>query len=136
MVKRIQKDGKWQCTKCKTWKLPSEFAKQSKSWNGLNPRCKECFHPGHTEYMYGYNIKRKYGISISEYEELLVKQNGVCAICKGTKTSSNKNGRFCVDHDHETGKIRGLLCSNCNTALGLMKDDITRLARAIEYLTN
>lgn len=136
MRRRIQKDGKWKCVKCNNWKLPSEFYKSSRDWNGIKTTCKNCGVEHHREYMYVYNIKRKYGISIYEYETLLIKQNGVCAICKNKKLSSKKNGRLCVDHNHESGEIRGLLCSNCNTALGLMKDDINSLKMAIEYLKN
>jgi formate dehydrogenase maturation protein FdhE len=136
MHKRVQKDGKWKCGSCKKWKIPTEFFKDSRNWNGIRSICKECSNGKDNEYMWKYNIEKKYSLPIEQYEELLVKQNGVCAICGSKQTDSKKHGRLCIDHDHETEKIRGLLCSNCNTALGLMKDDITRLARAIEYLTN
>lgn len=61
---------------------------------------------------------------------MLERQGGVCAICK----EKPKNGRLAIDHLHGTDKVRGLLCSPCNTALGLFKDDPERLAAAIEYL--
>ena len=65
-----------------------------------------------------------------EYETMLDRQNGVCAICKGKP----KGERLAVDHVHGTEKVRGLLCGPCNRALGLFKDDPVRLAVAIEYL--
>jgi hypothetical protein len=135
--KREQKDGKWFCSSCKQWKLPDEFFKSSKTLNGLECQCKVCRRKrGNKETTWKYGLKRHYGLSVVEYESLLVKQNGLCAICGKPQSDPRKNGRLCVDHDHDTNEIRGLLCSNCNTALGLMKDDIHRLAKAIEYLTN
>ena len=76
------------------------------------------------------HLLRKYGITLEEYNGLLEKQKGKCAICK-TITSKR---RLDVDHCHETGKIRGLLCLNCNAALGNFKDDPILLRTAIEYL--
>ena len=71
------------------------------------------------------------GITLDQYEIMLKNQNGVCAICNHV----SKDGRqLCVDHCHKTGKIRGLLCSACNTTLGFMEDDVKRLFSAIKYL--
>ena len=84
------------------------------------------------EYQRKHRLKSFYGISIESYKELLLRQNGVCGICS--------NGPECqkhplsVDHDHITGRIRGILCSNCNSALGLMKENIENLKLAIKYL--
>lgn len=78
-----------------------------------------------------YGLKAKYGITKEEYESLIEKQNNVCAICK----MENTNGKpLCVDHEHSTGKIRGLLCFSCNTALGLMKEHSCLLREAATYL--
>lgn len=80
----------------------------------------------------------KYGLSIEEYEVMLKKQGGACAICFKEETQrSNKNGKvddLRVDHDHSTNKNRGLLCSKCNFGLGQFNDNTTLLERAIEYL--
>lgn len=73
--------------------------------------------------------KKKYNISIEEYNELLEKQIYVCKICK---KSSNKT--LCIDHNHETGKIRGLLCHRCNSAIGLLDENLDNLESAIMYL--
>lgn len=75
-------------------------------------------------------LKNAYGITEQEYRKLLRRQHGVCAIC-GAKP---KNQTLAVDHDHETGKVRGLLCRSCNVALGCLKDDIRLLSAAIVYL--
>lgn len=76
-------------------------------------------------------LRRNYGMTLEEYDALLVKQNGVCAICKG---GTRGRGRFHVDHCHVTNVVRGLLCAKCNLLLG-HADDSTRLLRsAIFYL--
>lgn len=76
---------------------------------------------------------KKYGITLSEYNEMLEKQSGECAIC-GEDGSVGKWGKLYVDHDHKTGKVRGLLCSKCNFAIGQFNDDYNLLLRAISYL--
>lgn len=84
------------------------------------------------------NIKRKFKISVEQYEELFVKQKGVCAICKNPETDINYvNGRLqklAIDHNHNTKVIRGLLCAKCNKGLGSFRDDINYLYSAIDYL--
>lgn len=75
-------------------------------------------------------LKRTYGITQNEYQEMFDEQDGVCAIC-----GDPPEGRYlCVDHDHETGDIRSLLCHNCNAGLGNLKDDIERVRKAADYL--
>jgi CRISPR/Cas system-associated protein Cas10 (large subunit of type III CRISPR-Cas system) len=64
-------------------------------------------------------LRNNYGITLEYYNELLVKQNNKCAICGNEQDGKALN----VDHDHTTGKVRGLLCSTCNFAVGLLKDD-------------
>jgi hypothetical protein len=76
-------------------------------------------------------LKRKYGITPERYDELLAEQGGVCAIC-GREPRPDIS--LHVDHDHETGAIRGLLCFCCNNALGDFEDDYERLAAAVRYL--
>ena len=77
------------------------------------------------------NLKRTYGISLEEYESLLESQDNVCKICKTEKIGKH----LAVDHDHKTGKIRGILCENCNRGLGMFKDSPELLQNAIQYLT-
>jgi hypothetical protein len=78
------------------------------------------------------HIKRDFGITENEYDLIFAKQEGKCAICG--KHQNEFKTPLGIDHDHETGKVRGLLCFNCNTGIGKLKDDITILEKAIEYL--
>ena len=73
------------------------------------------------------NLKRLYGITVEQYEQLLTKQRGVCAVCG----KRNKKIRLHVDHDHVTGKVRGLLCTGCNLSLGRLENKWDKLH---EYL--
>jgi len=90
-----------------------------------------------------YNLLRNYGITATEYEKMFDSQGGVCYICG----ASPKNNRLHVDHKHEKGerkqnprgkrnRVRGLLCWQCNSAMGKFKDDPVRLRKAAEYLEN
>jgi hypothetical protein len=74
-----------------------------------------------------YHLKRRYGLTEAEVKALIEEQGGVCAVCWVEKPEH-------VDHDHRTGKVRGILCFNCNGGLGQFKDDIDRLINAIAYL--
>ena len=86
-------------------------------------------HPDRTRDTY---LRWQYGISLAEYNAMWKAQSGECAICK-TPQGRGRNG-FHVDHDHVTGKVRGLLCRDCNYILGNAKDSPQLLQRAIEYL--
>jgi len=89
-------------------------------------------------------VLRKYGISLKELQDLLQLQKGCCAIClrPWQECVSAKRARYdvrflqylCVDHDHATGTVRGLLCNGCNTAIGMFDEDPTRFASAATYL--
>lgn len=84
-------------------------------------------------------LQRDFGITLENYQQMLAEQNGVCALCfQPEKRIISKNGKIselAVDHCHATGKIRGLLCAQCNTGLGLFYDNTEVLTRAISYLT-
>jgi len=84
------------------------------------------------EYRRNIELKYLFGITLEDYNNLKKKQNYKCAICDTEKSSEGRD--FHVDHCHTTGKVRGLLCSRCNTALGSFKDSIDTLKRAIKYL--
>lgn len=79
------------------------------------------------------HIMRKFGLTIKQYDNMLAKQNGVCAICQNVCNTGNA---LAVDHDHATGKIRSLLCKNCNTAIGLLREDVEVMSKAINYLNS
>lgn len=80
------------------------------------------------------NLKRMYGLSEKDYAALLTVQKGGCAICFSAPPVVGRVKHLHVDHDHKTGGVRGLLCSRCNTALGLFEEDENRMLRAIAYL--
>jgi hypothetical protein len=77
-----------------------------------------------------FNIKKHYGLNETEYNNLILQANNQCMICKSPPTRT----KLSVDHCHTTKKIRGLLCHNCNMALGLFKDNTDLLEKAIKYL--
>lgn len=102
--------------------LKKSKAQYDKEWALKNPE-------RHKEIKRNAQLRQRYGICAEEYKKLLEKQNGVCAICKIAKT------KMCIDHDHDTGQIRGILCHSCNVALGLLNDNIENLTNAIGYLS-
>ena len=79
---------------------------------------------------------KDFGITHEQYMELHEKQNGLCGICGQPETvvMYGKQMDLAVDHDHDTGKVRGLLCSNCNNGLGRFYDNVELLQNAIEYI--
>ena len=82
-------------------------------------------------------LKRNYNLSLEQYNELLIKQNGVCAICFNPEVrmlSSGKIPPLAIDHNHITGKVRGLVCTKCNKALGGFNDSLVLLESAKQYL--
>lgn len=97
-------------------------------WRAKNPKYEE-----HRK------LKERYGITPEQYVELLVCQNGRCAICGNEETAkhnrSHKIQKLAVDHCHITGKVRGLLCQDCNRGISKFHDDTVRLEKAISYLT-
>ena len=102
--------------------------------------CKECtvkrtveYNREHSTSVRSQYLKRNYGLTFEEFEAMLSDQDNCCAICKSTKPLG-RHKRFNVDHHNKTGNVRGLLCSNCNTALGLVNDNIHTLKSMIEYL--
>lgn len=102
---------------------------QSRLRNQRNPRAKK-----------NGRLKAEFGITIEQYNAMLERQGGVCAICgepmKKIGEKGKRNHSMYVDHDHKTGKVRGLLCNQCNFGLGQFRDDPILLAKAIEYLNN
>lgn len=101
--------------------------------NGYRGSCKKCELPMVRE----SQIKSKFGITTREYNKMLRQQGGVCAICHNPEQRCSGPGtsdHLCVDHDHTTGVVRGLLCRNCNSAIGLVGDDVERLLSCIVYL--
>lgn len=130
------------CCWCKKTKNVKKF---SDSVNGVlfkQSYCKQCEREENRhkyfkktvicERKQSYFLKRNYGISKEQYQEKIIAQNNSCEICKTHRSHFTKN--FAVDHDHKTGKVRGLLCQNCNIALGALKDSLTLINNSLEYL--
>lgn len=84
-------------------------------------------------YQYRYHLKKKFGISPEQYDELLRKQDSRCAICGAYEGDKSKR-KLAVDHNHKTKEVRGLLCTKCNMGIGYLKDDVQILKNAIGYL--
>ena len=78
-------------------------------------------------------LLQEYNLTQKSYDKLLLEQNYQCKICF-SKFMDNKRKSLCVDHNHKTGEVRGLLCGTCNIVLGLVKEDQVRLLRSIQYL--
>jgi hypothetical protein len=81
--------------------------------------------------LWARTLWKNFGITPKDYDDLLVKQDGRCAICR---SPGNNGRRFAVDHDHDTKEVRGLLCGNCNRGLGYLQDDVSILKAALRYL--
>lgn len=124
--------------------MPYKDAAQQREYDRLYAR-KRKERPERQSYESGYYLRnrakylkqaragrlRMYGLTQEDYDRKLGEQGGVCAIC-AREPEAGKN--LCVDHDHETGKARSLLCRRCNTAIGQLNDDPTLLEKAAEYL--
>ncbi len=122
------------CSKCKKLKATSEFHSHARDGKiGFQGYCKVCDRERQRNYTPAQGrqilLKCKYGITLEIYEAMLKSQNGGCAICGKTDGK-----RLHVDHDHATGKVRGLLCFKCNVSIGHFGDDIAVLRLAIRYL--
>jgi hypothetical protein len=91
------------------------------------------FYERNKEKVRNQKLKYMYGISLEDYNKMFIEQNGCCKICQDHQ-SKFKNS-LCVDHCHTTGKVRGLLCDQCNRGLGSFKDDIEIVKNIIKYLS-
>ena len=109
------------------YKNPEDARAYRKRWKAANPDKVKA-------YQRKQHLKRIYGIAPEDYDRMLEKQDGKCAICRTTKQKGGRFERFCVDHDHSTGAVRDLLCYDCNFALGKFNDNIGNLEAAIHYL--
>lgn len=133
------------CNKCKKKKGLNEFAPTKGGKDGHSAVCKRCLCEGVTIYykknprkLKNQNLKKNYGITVEDYEQLFEQQNGVCAICGKIETRICTKGivqSLSVDHDHSSGLVRGLLCDRCNKAIGMLYHNTDLFIKAIEYLT-
>lgn len=116
------------CIDCKDYKPLSEFYNNK---SGKTSICKSCSNNRSEEYHKKIYRYKKYGITKKLFDELLLKQNNTCAICK-----KSFNNDIHIDHDHSSNKVRGILCAKCNKGLGQFNDNIQCLTNAIIYLKN
>ena len=126
-TKRFNPDysGVKECKRCGLEKAKDNFLLNKSTKDGFNGWCRDCTKDS--------ALKSKYSISLEEYNSLLNKQDSKCAICN-TGDPKGVSGEFVVDHCHDTGNIRGLLCNHCNTGLGKLGDSIESLEKALTYL--
>jgi len=145
------------CSTCKLDKPKLEFCGRKVSPDGLNYRCRACsseigkkhyalnatvvgartkkWRKEHPERFAAtqrdWVLRTKFGITLLKYNEMLASQGG---LCRGCSAPSSAKGTLHVDHDHKTGRVRGLLCVACNTAIGLLQDDPSLCRRMADYL--
>lgn len=144
------------CNRCDETKPYDEFSRMTKAKDGYQYTCKTCnkiAEKGRREYhkkkmkkaranpefkineaanKRDYRLQYFYGITEETYQQILKSQDYKCLICE--RKDSELSKKLAVDHNHITGEIRGLLCDRCNRGLGLFKDDVETLSKAIRYL--
>jgi hypothetical protein len=118
-----------ECIECQGAASRSRWEKNK----GSNNTKRRLWYKDNQEVVYGWGIKKKFGITYEDYLEMLQKQDGRCSIC-GIDTPGDKHKHFAVDHDHKTGKVRSLLCSRCNCGIGHLNDDPVLIRKAAEYI--
>lgn len=132
----FEPEGHKTCSVCNVIKPLSEFYPAKNCRLGVRSECSACSRSD-VDKKSDTRYRKKYGISLDQVQKLLAQQGGVCAICKCQPAKDNTITtleRFAVDHDHQTGVIRGILCNWCNLGLGHLDDSVDRLLSAIAYL--
>jgi hypothetical protein len=131
--KRSVPSGHKYCPRCQQTLPLSSFGSNRSSRDGYTSYCRSCHNTVGRETkirLYGgtreYHLRHRYGITVAEFDALVETQGGTCAVCPGKPEH--------VDHDHETGTVRGVLCFNCNQALGNVRDDPDILYGLVDYL--
>lgn len=145
------------CSCCKKEKSLDDYRKNRHREDGLDVRCRDCAKASdkksreknrhrrnsHKREHYRQNSSRwrknkirSYGISVEDYNRMLHEQSGCCAACGNpeTRVRSGQLIALAIDHCHESGRVRGLLCGACNTSLGLLRDDPERIRRLADYI--
>jgi hypothetical protein len=125
--KKVPPGTRW-CPRCRSYQPLENYGKSKSKSSGVAAYCRPCT----SRMMHERLLDRQYGLSVSDYQEMMRLQNGRCAICMDPP---DPRRRFSVDHDHNTGAVRGLLCVRCNKyLLGCSDDSPTLLRRAANYL--
>lgn len=117
------------CSKCHQTKPLEDFHPRADRAGKIRSRCKPCWRldsieaaPRHRQRNRRSLLKARYGITIEQYDAMLISQGGCCAICRTSSVIRKNDKNFHVDHDHVTGKVRGLLCVRCNLGIGCFGD--------------
>ena len=125
------------CTACRQSKPLDDFSKNKDGKFGRHSICRKCkselnkyrYANGDS---YAVRLKKLYNLSVEEYEQMYAEANGCCQVCGISEEDLNR--RLAVDHCHTTGKVRGLLCGKCNTALGQLEDNLETISALYSYL--
>ncbi len=131
------------CSKCTKAREKKEFSARTTRSSGKASWCKHCLNEWRRqkkaenpepfrEYEFKRGLRRNYGMTVEQYREILNSQNGCCACCG--KHESLFKRRLHVDHDHDSGQVRALLCTECNPGIGYFGHSVERLEMAIRYL--
>jgi hypothetical protein len=141
------------CSRCDEYKPHGEFWREERSKDGLQGYCKSCANehrrgasarwtPEQRSRHRARVIKYRYGVELAVVDSLYDRQEGCCAICGVAgerpfvaEKRHSRIGVLCIDHDHEGGEVRGLLCTNCNLGIGYFHDDLATMARAMGYIS-
>lgn len=131
--------GKKHCARCREVKERSHFSRSAKHPTGLHSWCRTCCsEQKRTRYQRDRELinlrsrASRFGITVDELSRLIEKHGGRCAICAGPCSTGRQ---LAIDHDHRTGRVRGLLCANCNRGIGLLRDSPAIALAAAEYLS-
>ena len=127
------------CGKCKEIKPLSEYHNETRSSDGKTYRCKPCAREAARRHYCpkrstDYWREKKYGVTPEQWDLMLKRCGNRCEICGKENKRQNKRRALCVDHNHETGEVRGLLCDNCNVGIGKLQDNVELLKKAAVYL--
>lgn len=119
------------CSKCNEDVLLENYTKDSRLKSKIASACKDCkmkkfnsWKEENSDHLKEYRLKRKYNLTLNEYENMIVNGCHLCEACKNLH----------IDHDHETLKIRGILCKSCNQSLGFAQDDVGKIKNVKDYL--
>lgn len=134
------------CTKCKVTNKLEDFIIDCRRKDGKGSHCRKCNasycrirHNTNKDVPWAYKLQYNFNLTISDYNQILFLQDNKCAICLKEEiiidNRTNKVKRLAVDHNHTTGKVRGLLCGNCNVGLGKFKEDLFNLQSAYKYIS-
>lgn len=156
MAKRREMiDGRLKCSKCGEWLLLADFNKKSgetylDGGSRYRSECRSCGSKAGLEHYhkvkgtgsrrraaYKYTLRTVYGLDVRSYEEMYDSQDGKCLVCETVLTNVFRDieaSHSAVDHCHDSGRIRGLLCRMCNSGMGMLRDDTALLLKAVDYL--